>query len=106
MVRCAGLHPANLFRFLRLHRYGTGYRADVRHPPANQLQLALQGDQHHRILAVLAYDAVALPARLSVYSAGRQPQRRVAPLPEPDDYDAARRAVAWCRLDLRDLGSA
>ena len=33
--------------------------------------------QHHRFLAALAHDAVALPARLSLHPARRQPPRRV-----------------------------
>ena len=32
--------------------------------------------QHHRVLAALAHDAVALPARLPLYPARRQPQGR------------------------------
>ena len=35
----------------------------------------LQGHQHHRVLAPLAHDAVALPARLSLHPARRQPPR-------------------------------
>src|ERR1019366_10243026 len=61
---------------------------------------------HHRFLAALAHDAVAVPARLSLYPARRQPAWRRAALPEPDDHDAARRPLAWRRLDLRRLGRA
>ena len=43
--------------------------------PAGQFRLALQGDEHHRVLAALAHDAVALPARLPLHPARRQPPR-------------------------------
>ena len=42
-----------------------------------QFRLALQGAQHHRILAPLAHDAVAIPARLPVFPARRQPARPI-----------------------------
>ena len=73
--RRAGLHVPALFRFLRLFRHGDRHVADVRHLPAAEFQLALQGDQHHRFLAALAHDAVAVPARLSLHPARRQPPR-------------------------------
>ena len=71
--RRAGLYLPALFRFLRLFRHGDRHLADVRHLPAAQFQLALQGNLHHRFLAALAHDAVAVPARLSLHSARRQP---------------------------------
>ena len=57
--RRAGLHVPALFRLLRLFRHGDRHVADVRHLPAAEFQLALQGHQHHRFLAALAHDAVA-----------------------------------------------
>ena len=104
--RRARLHLAALFRFLRLFRHGDRPVADVRHLPAAQFQFAVQGRQHHRFLAALAHDAVALPARLSLYSARRQPARRDAALCQPDDHDGARRPVARRGLDLCRLGRA
>ena len=74
--RRAGLHLPALFRFLRLFRHGDRPVADVRHAPAAEFQFALQGHQHHRFLAALAHDAVAVPARLSLYPARRQPPWR------------------------------
>ena len=41
--RRAGLHVPALFRFLRLFRHGDRHVADVRHLPAAEFQLALQG---------------------------------------------------------------
>ena len=55
--RRAGLYLPALFRFLRLFRHGDRHLADVRHLPAAEFQLALQGDEHHRLLAPLAHDA-------------------------------------------------
>src|SRR6266550_3346878 len=66
--------------------------------------LALSGDLDHRILAALAHHAVALPARLPLYSARGQPARRAAALSELVGDDAARRALAWRGLEFPDLG--
>ena len=57
-----------------------------------------------RLLAPLAHDAVALPARLPLHPARRQPRRTAADVPQPDDHDAARRAVARRGVDVRALG--
>ena len=85
---------ANLFRFLRLFRHGGRARAVVRHPAAGEFPLAVQGGVDHRILAALAHHAVALPARLPLHSARRQPARRTAPLSQSHADDAAGRALA------------
>ncbi len=100
----AGLHAANLFRFLRLFRHGDRAGAVVRHPAAGEFPLALQGRLDHRFLAALAHHAVALPARLSLHSARRQPARRAAPLSEFAGDDAARRALARRRLEFSGVG--
>ncbi len=97
---------AALLRLLRLFRHGDRACPAVRHPAAVQLRLALQVGQYHRLLAALAHDAVAVPARLSLRAAGRQPEGQGAALRQPVPDDADRWAVARCRLDLRDLGSA
>ena len=55
------------------------------------------------LLAALAHLALDLAARLPVHPAGRQP-RRAGELPQPDDHDDARRAVARGRVGLRPLG--
>ena len=104
--RRARLHLPALFRLLRLLGHGDRARPDVRHPAAAQLQLALQGGQHHRLLAPLAHHAVALPARLPLHPARRQPARRRRAATSTCDHDAARRPVARRRLDLRGLGRA
>ena len=102
--RRAGLYFSALFRFFRLFRHGDRNLADVRHLPAVEFQFALPGDEHHRLLAPLAHDAVAVPARLSLHPARGKPVRLVAALCEPDDHDAARRPLARRRLDLCCLG--
>ena len=71
--RRARLHLPDLFRLLRLFGHGGRPRHDVRLRAAVQFQLALQGDQHHRFLAPLAHHAVAVPARLRLHPARRQP---------------------------------
>ena len=48
-----------------------GLSLHVRHQAADQLQFALQGDQHNRLLAAVAHHPLPLPARLSVRSARR-----------------------------------
>ena len=82
-----------------------GVGAAVRHPPAAQLPLALQGRLDHRLLAPLAHHAVALPARLPLHPARRQPQGQAAPLRQPHGHHAARRPLARRRLDLRCSGA-
>src|ERR1700738_233991 len=99
-----GLYVADLFRFLRLFRHGDRARAVVRHPVAGQFSLALSGTFDRRILAVLAHHAVALPARLSLHSARRQPAWRTAPLHQFAGDDAARGAVARRGLEFSHLG--
>ena len=56
------------------------------------------------LLAPLAHDALALAARLRLHPPRRQPEGQAAHLPEPDADDAARRALARCRLDVHRLG--
>src|SRR5713226_2713194 len=104
VARDTGLYVADLFRFLRLFRYGDRARAVVRDPAASEFSLALSGDVDHRILAALARHAVALPARLSLHSARRQPAWRTATLCQFAGDDAVRRALAWRGLEFFDLG--
>ena len=103
--RRAGLYLPALFRFLRLFRHGDRHFPDVRHLPAAQFQFALQSHQHHRFLAALAHDAVAVPARLSLHPARRQPAWPHPALCQSDDHDAARRPLARRGLDFCHLGS-
>ena len=104
--RRAGLYLPALFRFFRLFRHGDRHFADVRHFPAAEFQFALQGHLHHRFLAALAHDAVAVFARLSLHPARRQPARPDLALRQSDDHHAARRALAWRGLDFRGVGRA
>ncbi len=73
-------------------------------PAAVQFQLALQGGQHHRILAAVAHLAIHIPARLSLYPAWRQSAWRNAALHQYLHHDAAWRLMARRELDIRDLG--
>src|SRR5439155_2567183 len=73
---------------------------------AAQFQLPVQGAQRRRILEALAYDPVAPPARLSLFSAGRKPSWQDTPVRQFDDYHATRWIVAWGKLDVRRLGRA
>ena len=57
-----------------------------------------------RVLAAVAHDAVALPARLPLHPARREPGRPPVHSPQPDDHDAAGRALARRGVGLRALG--
>ncbi len=65
-----------------------------------------KSQQHRRILAALAHLAVALPARLSLHSARRQPARLSSPQHQPVRDDGARRPLARRRLHFHHLGRA
>src|SRR5262249_43378706 len=88
----------------RLFGYGHRARANVRHQAAAELRVALSIDQYHRLLASLAYDVVAIPARLCLHSARRQPARSDATLPQSDDCHVGGGTLARRRLELRGLG--
>jgi hypothetical protein len=102
--RRARIHASTVFRFLRIFGYGDRIIAAFQHQASVQLQLAVQGIEHHRFLATLAYDVVGVPARLPLYSARRQPQRNDEALCQSSRDHAARRALAWSFLDLCRLG--
>ena len=71
------LHGADLLRLLRLHGHGDRARAaDGLRVPA-ELPQPVPRDRLPRLLAALAHDAVALPARLPLHPARRQPQGQV-----------------------------
>ena len=72
------LRRADLLRLLRLHRHGDRPRPPdgLRLPP--ELPQPLPGDDARRLLGPLAHDAVALPARLPLHPARRQPPRPAA----------------------------
>src|SRR6185295_9949767 len=98
------VYLANLLRLFGVFGYGRRPIVVVRRPIAIQLQFTLQGEKHHRLLASLAHNAVAVPARLSLRAARRQPTRQWAPLCESRDYDASRRTVARSVVDVRRMG--
>src|ERR1019366_1056953 len=76
----------------------------ARVPFSRELSPSLSGLQHHGFLAPLAYFAVDLAARLSIYSPGREPAWGVDDLPKPGDHHAPGRTVARGKLEFRDLG--
>ena len=59
-----------------------------------------------RVLAPMAHHALALPARLPLHPARRQPEGAGADVREPHDHDDARRPVARRGVDLRAVGRA
>ena len=61
-------------------------------------------DQLPRVLAALAHHAVAVPARLPVHPAGRQPRRALEDRAQPDADHGAGRAVARRRVGVRPVG--
>ena len=93
--------------FSGLHGHRDRDRAPARLLVPAELRLALRGHLAAGLLAPLAHDAVPLAARLRLHPARRQPWQASDPdLPQPAADDAARRAVARRRVDLRRLGSA
>ena len=88
----ARLHLPDLFRLLRLHRHGARHRAPVRDRAAAELRRALPGGLAAGFLAALAHDPVALPARLSLHPARRQPARARRAALGPVRHHDARRA--------------
>ena len=71
-------------------------------PP--QLRLAVRRHLAAGLLAPLAHDPLALPARLPLHPARRQPQGQGDHLPQPDADDADRGPLARRGLDVRRLG--
>jgi hypothetical protein len=87
-------------------RHGDRPFVTGRRPIAAQFRLAIQGDQHHRILDPVAHVAVSVPAGLSLYSAWWKSKRTGAPLRQSDDNHAARGIMARRRMGVRRLGWA
>ncbi len=63
---CSFIRHAALFRLLRLFRHGRRPCLDVLHSISPQLQFSLPSEEHHRLLATLAYDADALSHALFI----------------------------------------
>ena len=70
------LRRPDLLRLLRLHRHRDRRRAAARLRLPAELQLPLPLAQLPRVLAALAHHALALPARLPLHPARRQPRRQ------------------------------
>jgi hypothetical protein len=103
VARRPRLYLADLFRFFRLFRYGDRTVPVYRHSLADQLQFAVQGCEHHRVLAALAHLVVAIPEDYLYVSLGAI-ARRDPPVCQPDGDDAARWPVARRGLDLHRWG--
>src|SRR6201999_4072753 len=98
------LRGTDLLRLRRLYEHGDRPGAAARVQVPAELRPAVPGHELPGLLAALAHDAVALPARLHLHPARRQPPRGAAHVGEPAGDDAARRAVARRRVDVRHLG--
>ena len=92
------LHPADLLRLLGLFRHGLRGGAALRHPPADQLRLAPEGDEHRRLLAALAHHPHPLPHRLRLQPDGADPHPGAG---GEAPADAARPGLAPARLPAR-----
>ena len=92
------LHPADLLRLLRLFRHGLRRGALLRDTAADQLRLAAQGDQHHRLLAALAHHPDPLPDRLYLQPDGADADPGAG---GAAPADAARPRLAPARLPAR-----
>ena len=68
------LRRPDLLRLQRLHRHRHRHRPAAGHPLPAELRRAVHRHLAARLLAALAHDPVAVPARLPVHPAGRQPQ--------------------------------
>src|SRR4029079_9678444 len=77
---------------------------DFRGEAADQLFLAVQGRQHHTILADLAHDPQPISARLCLYPAGWQQTGGNAALSQFASNHVDRWPVARRELEFRDLG--
>ncbi len=104
VVRRGVLCAADLLRFLRLFRHGDRSRADAQRAVSAELRQPLQGSEHRRVLAPLAYHAEWLPARSRLHPAWRQPARRDAAPGQSDGDDAAGWPVARRGMELRAVG--
>ena len=102
--RDTGLCRADIFRFCRLFADGDRRGALVWVPYSEEFRLPLCSCINHRFLAAVAYLSLNLAARLSLYSAWREPFGRSADLSQFDDYNAAGRALAWRSVDICGLG--
>ena len=98
------LRGPDLLRLLRLHGHGDRARAadGLRLPP--ELQQPLPRHRLPRLLAPLAHDPLALPARLPLHPPRRQPQGTGPDLHQPDADHGPRRPLARGGLELRRLG--
>src|SRR4029077_4846822 len=69
-----------------------------------ELSAAVSGPKPPGLLAALAHEPQQLAARLSVYSPRWKSQGENSDIRESDAHHAARRPLARCQLDLRDVG--
>ena len=72
-VRDLRVRVPDLRGLRRLHEHRHRHRAAARRALSAELQLAVRRSIASGLLAAMAHDAVALPARLPVHPAGRQP---------------------------------
>ena len=94
----------DLRRLQRVQRHRDRRRAAARVRVPGELRPAVHGGLAAGLLAPVAHDAVAMVARLPLHPARRQPPRRGPHRRQHHDHDAARRAVARGRVDVRRVG--
>ncbi len=98
------LRAPALLRLLGLLGHGGRARVPARLPLPAELQLAVQGEEHLRLLAALAHDALVLAARLPLHPARRQPTRAAADAPQPRDHDGSSAASGTARRSRSSSG--
>ena len=72
--------------------------------PDDKFQTALFFAIYQGILETLAYFVEFMAARLCIYPAGRESMFQTQKIQESDDYIFDQRPMAWCKLDLCDMG--
>ena len=70
----------------------------------DEFQASLFGERSVGFLESLAHLLIIMVAGLSLHSARRQSEGRWKHLPQPHANDGDRRTLAWCGVDLCDLG--
>ena len=99
-----GVCLPDLLRLQRLQRHGDRARPDAGIRVSEELRLAVSRPVNHRVLAAVAPVTLVHPTGLPLSAARWKPQGAAPHLREPDDRDAAGRAVARRLVELRHLG--
>src|ERR1043166_4111540 len=95
---------ADLLRFFRLFRHGNWNGADARVQIAGELSRSISRDELYRLLATLAHFALYVDQGISLRPARRKPRLAHSLLCEPLHLLFTFWFVAWCVMELCDLG--